>query len=226
MFFCMFLERDNQAGKLICTWKILVLIGIRVQLAINRNTQVRVAIKIQTKWQVPESVAQKEVLLHKQITKACSKVNTASSHIRLIKLLDFFQDQDHFYSVLEWAGGGELFDLIEPDLGLEEDLCHFYFCQLIYSVKFLHENGIAHRDLKPENLLLDEKGNLYISDFGLSTIFQYNGVSRMLTTACGSPVYVAPEVLTGQYHGPAADIWSCGIILFTMLVGSNLCYFI
>jgi serine/threonine-protein kinase CHEK1 len=191
-----------------------------VQLAINRNSQQRVAIKIQSKDQVPDSSMQKEILLHKQITKSCSKLD-ATVPVRLIKLLDFFQDAANYYSVLEWAGGGELFDLIEPDLGLEEDLAHFYFWQLIHSLKFLHDIGIAHRDLKPENLLLDDKGNLCISDFGLSTIYQHQGVSRLLTTPCGSPVYVAPEVLSGQYHGPAADLWSCGIILFAMLVGSK-----
>lgn len=190
-------------------------------MAINRNTQKRVAVKIQSKQKVPEASIQKEVLLHKQITKSCSKLHQITPGVHLIKLLDFFQDAVNYYNVLEYAGGGELFDLIEPDLGLEEDLAHYYFYQLIHSLKFLHSIGIAHRDLKPENLLLDETGNLCISDFGLSTIFQHQGASRMLTTPCGSPVYVAPEVLQGLYHGPAADIWSCGIILFAMLVGSK-----
>lgn len=194
-----------------------------VQLAINQSTQERVAVKILSKENISPSTIQKEIILHKQITKAYQQQfgSLKKSHVHLVQLLDFFQDSSHYYCILEWAGGGELFDLIEPDLGLEEDLAHFYFWQCLNSLSFLHDLGIAHRDMKPENLLLDTAGNLYISDFGLSTLFQHQGTVRFLTTPCGSPVYVAPEVLTGSYHGPAVDVWSCGIILFAMLVGSK-----
>lgn len=91
------------------------------------------------------------------------------------------------------------------------------FQQLIDAVDYCHNRGVYHRDLKPENLLLDGKGNLKVSDFGLSALQKPGG---MLTTACGSPWYVAPELLASKgYEEAAADIWSCGVILFELLAG-------
>jgi len=88
-------------------------------------------------------------------------------------------------------------------------------------MEYLHSRGIAHRDLKPENLLLDANGNLKISDFGLATLFKYKGVTRRLTSACGTPPYVAPEIHCMDYEGPPVDIWSSGIILFALLAGNT-----
>jgi len=79
-------------------------------------------------------------------------------------------------------------------VGVSEDIAHFYFTQLIAGVSYLHGKGVAHRDIKPENMLLDRDGNLKIADFGLAALFQYQGKSKLCTTLCGSPPYVAPEV--------------------------------
>ncbi|CAO2822647.1 unnamed protein product [Amaranthus hypochondriacus] len=93
-----------------------------------------------------------------------------------------------------------------------------YFQQLVDAISHCHRKGVYHRDLKPENLLLDARENLKVSDFGLSALPQ-EGV-KLLYTTCGTPNYVAPEVLNGQgYDGAAADIWSCGIILYVLLAG-------
>lgn len=94
-----------------------------------------------------------------------------------------------------------------------------YFSQLLAGVQYLHEKGIAHRDLKPENLLLDDNDNVKISDFGMATMFRLKGRERLLTTKCGTLPYVAPEVLVEPYSAVPADIWSCGIILVTLLSG-------
>lgn len=109
--------------------------------------------------------------------------------------------------------------MVAPDVGVPEELAHFYFVQLLAGVDYLHKSGIVHRDLKPENLLLDAEGNLKITDFGLSTVFIYQGGRRQLSTACGTPPYSAPEIVLLNYD-ERVDIWSCGIILYVLLVGS------
>ena len=132
---------------------------------------------------------------------------------------------------MELAEGGDLFDKIESDVGVGEDVAHFYFIQLISAVEYMHSKGISHRDIKPENILLDAEGNLKIADFGLAALFQYKGEKKLCVTSCGSPPYTAPEVVTCDarskqrldygYYGDFVDIWSCGVVLFVLLVGNT-----
>ncbi|EEB06637.1 CAMK/CAMKL/CHK1 protein kinase Chk1 [Schizosaccharomyces japonicus yFS275] len=153
-----------------------------------------------------------------------------TSEIQLHKICNNHKNIIHFYAsgdsptwrwiVLEYAQGGDLFDKIEPDVGVDEDVAQFYFAQLMDGIKFMHSKGVAHRDLKPENLLLDFNGNLKISDFGFAALFSYKGKTRLLNSAVGSPPYAAPEIL-GQYDGAKVDVWSCGIILFALLLGTT-----
>jgi len=113
--------------------------------------------------------------------------------------------------------GGELFDHIVKQQRLKEDQACRVFHQLIAGIESMHSKGIAHRDLKPENLLLDDDQNIKIVDFGLSNTFN---AGQFLKTACGSPCYAAPEMISGQEYDPQlADIWSIGIILYAMIVG-------
>ena len=133
---------------------------------------------------------------------------------------------------MELADGGDLFDKIQPDEGVGEVVAHFYFRQLISAVTYMHSMGIAHRDLKPENVLLSEKGDLKLADFGLAALFKKGDEKRLCYTICGSPPYIAPEVVHGRrskrpdvldagYAGNVADIWSCGVVLFVLLVGNT-----
>ena len=134
--------------------------------------------------------------------------------------------------------GGDLFTSILANKRLDENTARSYFQQLIQGLEYCHKENICHRDLKPglillfyyffakfkilENLLLDESGTLKISDFGLSALHkdEANVQSRMLFTSCGSPNYVAPEVIDSLgYEGTAADVWSTGVILYVMLAG-------
>lgn len=132
---------------------------------------------------------------------------------------------------MELAEGGDLFDKIESDVGVGEDIAHLYFTQLISAVTYMHSKGIGHRDIKPENILLSAEGDLKIADFGLATLFEYKGVKKLCKTSCGSPPYTAPEVVTCDtrvakqsdqgYYGDYVDIWSCGVVLFVLLVGNT-----
>lgn len=124
---------------------------------------------------------------------------------------------------------GDLFDKIEADVGVGEDVAHFYFTQLISAVGYVHSRNVAHRDIKPENILLSD-GDLKLADFGLAVLYGHNGQRKPCQTVCGSPPYMAPEVVpkdgftgrrTEPYEGDVADIWSCGIVLFVLLVGNT-----
>lgn len=130
---------------------------------------------------------------------------------------------------MELAEGGDLFDKIEADSGVSEDIAHVYFTQLINAIGYMHSKGVGHRDLKPENILLSADGDLKLADFGMATLFEYGGKRKMAVTLCGSPPYVAPEVLScGAVDGKAkgycadlSDIWSCGVVLFVLLAGNT-----
>ncbi|PQQ11267.1 CBL-interacting serine/threonine-protein kinase 5 [Prunus yedoensis var. nudiflora] len=123
------------------------------------------------------------------------------------------------FFVMEHVTGGELFDKVFEGK-LKEDVARKYFQQLVSAVEFCHARGVSHRDLKPENLLLDENGDLKVSDFGLSALPEHHWSDGMLHTQCGTPAYVAPEILRKkEYDGAKADIWSCGVVLFVFLAG-------
>ncbi|KAG8347927.1 Protein kinase domain [Trypanosoma vivax] len=137
-------------------------------------------------------------------------------HRNIIDLHDVLESTNHYYLVMEFVSGGELFEKIVAAKRFNEPTARRYFQQLIAGVHHCHSKGFAHRDLKPENLLLDANGMLKISDFGLGNRQQ----DVLLHTVCGTPNYVAPEVLVERgYNGLSADIWSCGVILYVMLAG-------
>ena len=118
---------------------------------------------------------------------------------------------------MEYARGGELFEyIVNRKRVREKDACKFLH-QILSGVDYLHKLGICHRDLKPENLLMDDFNNIKIVDFGLSNTYKKG---ECLQTACGSPCYAAPEMVAGKkYDGLAADMWSCGVIIYAMVCG-------
>eukprot|EP00250_Pteridium_aquilinum_P019973 c24649_g1_i1 orf=149-1618(-) len=141
-------------------------------------------------------------------------------HPHVVRILEVMASKRNIYIVLEYVSGGELLDKILEHGKLKEDEARRYFRQLICGVEYCHSRGVYHRDLKPENLLLDENDNLKIIDFGLSALSQQQWDDGLFHTACGSPNYVAPEVMDDKgYEGTPADLWSCGIILYVLLVG-------
>ncbi|KAK4418858.1 CBL-interacting protein kinase [Sesamum alatum] len=141
------------------------------------------------------------------------------SHPNIVQLYEVMASKAKIYFVMEYVRGGELFNKVARGK-MKEDAARKYFQQLISAVDFCHSRGVYHRDLKPENLLLDENGDLKISDFGLSALAESKRQDGLLHTTCGTPAYVAPEVINRRgYDGSKADIWSCGVILFVLLAG-------
>ncbi|GAV74676.1 Pkinase domain-containing protein/NAF domain-containing protein [Cephalotus follicularis] len=140
-------------------------------------------------------------------------------HPNVVELYEVMASKTKIYFIMEYVKGGELFNKVAKGK-LKEDVARAYFQQLISAVDYCHSRGVCHRDLKPENLLLDEQGNLKVSDFGLSALAESKHQDGLLHTTCGTPAYVAPEVINGKgYNGYKADIWSCGVILYVLLAG-------
>ncbi|KAL2338155.1 hypothetical protein Fmac_012601 [Flemingia macrophylla] len=140
-------------------------------------------------------------------------------HPNIVQLFEVMATKSKIYFVMEYVRGGELFNKVAKGR-LKEDVARKYFQQLISAVGFCHARGVYHRDLKPENLLLDENGNLKVSDFGLSAVSDQIRHDGLFHTFCGTPAYVAPEVLARKgYDGAKVDLWSCGVVLFVLMAG-------
>lgn len=185
----------------------------KVKFARNVETGENVAIKILDK---------DKVLKHKMIAQIKREISTMKliRHPNVIRMYEVMASRTKIYIVMELVTGGELFDKIASRGRLKEDDARKYFQQLINAVDYCHSRGVYHRDLKPENLLLDANGTLKVSDFGLSALSQQVREDGLLHTTCGTPNYVAPEVINNKgYDGAKADLWSCGVILFVLMAG-------
>jgi serine/threonine protein kinase len=178
----------------------------------NIATNENVAIKV-----IKKEKLKKERLM-KQIKREVSVMRLVR-HPHIVELKEVMANKAKVFMVVEYVKGGELFAKVAKGK-MEENIARKYFQQLISAVDFCHSRGVTHRDLKPENLLLDENEDLKVSDFGLSALPDQRRSDGMLLTPCGTPAYVAPEVLKKiGYDGSKADIWSCGVILFALLCG-------
>jgi len=136
----------------------------------------------------------------------------------IVQLYYAFQTIDKLYLVLDFMIGGELFFHLRKAQRFTESRAKFYIAEIILSLEYLHSKNIIYRDLKPENVLMDAEGHIKIADFGLSK----QGVSygTKAYTFCGTPEYLAPEILKGQGHDKAVDWWSLGALLYEMLSGA------
>ncbi|KAL9362628.1 hypothetical protein Peur_045413 [Populus x canadensis] len=182
----------------------------KVKHAVDTTNGHQVAIKIMDKNMVMQSDLKNQVQREIRTMKLLH-------HPNIVRIHEVIGSKTKIYMVMEYISGGQLADKLSYAKKLNESEARKIFHQLIDAVDYCHTRGVYHRDLKPENLLLDSKGNLKVSDFGLSA---FHKPASMLTTACGSPCYVAPELIANKgYEGAAADVWSCGIILFELLSG-------
>ncbi|KAI4355823.1 hypothetical protein L6164_004560 [Bauhinia variegata] len=178
----------------------------------NLVTNESVAIKV-----IKKDNLKKERLVN-QIKREVSVMRLVR-HPHIVELKEVMATKGKIFLVMEYVKGGELFSKVAKGK-MKEDVARKYFQQLISAVDFCHSRGVTHRDLKPENLLLDENEDLKVSDFGLSALPEQRRSDGMLVTPCGTPAYVAPEVLKKKgYDGSKADIWSCGVILYALLSG-------
>ncbi|KAD7477838.1 hypothetical protein R6Q59_007497 [Mikania micrantha] len=185
----------------------------KVKFARDSETGEPVALKILDK---------EKVVKHKMAEQIKMEIATMKliKHPNVVRLFEVMGSKTKIFIVLEFVTGGELFDKIVNHGRMYEDEARKYFQQLINAVDYCHSRGVYHRDLKPENLLLDASDNLKVSDFGLSALSRQVRDDGLLHTTCGTPNYVAPEVLNDRgYDGATADLWSCGVILFVLLAG-------
>lgn len=181
----------------------------KVRLAIHNGTGQKVALKI---------ITRKKLISRDMAGRVEREIEYLQllRHPHIIKLYTVIKTPSEIIMVLEYAGG-ELFDYIVQNGRMKEAEARRFFQQMICAVEYCHRHKIVHRDLKPENLLLDENLNVKIADFGLSNIMTDG---NFLKTSCGSPNYAAPEVIGGKlYAGSEVDVWSCGVILYVLLVG-------
>ena len=206
--------QDKSEEKIIGSYQIGKTIGKgtfgKVKLATHIYTKEKVAIKILDKAKMKDENdfqrVQKEISILKKL-----------KHKNIVQMYEIIQTRNNLCLILDYAEGGELFEYISKKTKLTEIESCKLFQDIINGLDYLHQQNIAHRDLKPENLLLDYSKSIKIADFGLSTTYTDN---ILLKTPCGTPSYAPPEMLKGgKYHGMFSDIWSCGIILYAMLVG-------
>ncbi|EGT51474.1 hypothetical protein CAEBREN_07911 [Caenorhabditis brenneri] len=185
----------------------------KVRLATHLLTNQKVAIKIIDKKQLGPDLPRVQ-------TEMDALRNL--SHQNICRLYHYVETDDKFYLVMEYCSGGEMFDYIVRKERLEESEARHFFRQLVSAIAFVHSQGYAHRDLKPENLLLTEDLHLKLIDFGLCAKAETGRIEKHnLQTCCGSPAYAAPELILGlPYKGNEADVWSMGILLYTLLVGA------
>lgn len=169
----------------------------KVKLGIHIPTGEKVAIKILEKAKIKDQADADRVSREIKILKIVH-------HPNVIQLYEIIESTKQLYLIMEYANGGELFDYIVSKGRLKEDEATRFFQQIVAGISYLQKLRISHRDLKPENLLLDDKMNIKIVDFGLSNIYKSG---ELLKTACGSPCYAAPEMIAGKkYHGGKVDI--------------------
>ncbi|XP_043232346.1 serine/threonine-protein kinase MARK2-like isoform X19 [Amphibalanus amphitrite] len=182
----------------------------KVKLAKHLPTGEEVAIKIIDKTQMNPGSLQK---LFREV-----RIMKMLDHPNIVKLYQVIETKKTLYLVMEYASGGEVFDYLVFHGRMKEKEARLKFRQIVSAVQYCHSKRIIHRDLKAENLLLDSQMNIKIADFGFSNEFT---VGSKLDTFCGSPPYAAPELFQGKkYDGPEVDVWSLGVILYTLVSGS------
>ena len=168
--------------------------------------------------------AMKEMLKLRIVTKKCinsvvneQKLLSILSHPFIVNMKFAFQDRDNLYLAMDLMKGGDLRYHINQNITFSEEITKFFVACIITGLEYLHVNLIIHRDIKPENLVLDSKGYIRITDFGVAKILSTDNTKD----SSGTPGYMAPEILNRQSHGIAADYFSLGVIIYEFMMGKR-----
>jgi serine/threonine protein kinase len=182
-----------------------------VWLAIHTQTRLKAAIKV---------ILKSSVLDEDSVTRFTRELNFLRQmrHPFIVEFYEFLEDDSAYYYCMEHAENSSLLRYVTRNGPMTEDLARHYFSQLVSVLEYLHTNlRVCHRDVKAENLLLDRHNNIRVIDFGLSN--QFTSSRPLLNTACGSPPYACPEMIRGHPYTQAVDIWSSGVLLYSLMTG-------
>lgn len=171
--------------------------------------------KANGKYYAIKAIDKKDLLSRRQVEHVHNEREVLSivSHPFLIKFWGTFQSETHVFFVMDYVPGGELFRLIK-NKKLKEEEARFYIAEVTLAIEYLHSINVAYRDLKPENILLDQRGHVKITDFGFA-----KQVKDVTWTVCGTPDYLAPEIIRSKGYTKAVDWWGLGVLIFELLAG-------
>ncbi|KAJ1569247.1 camp-dependent protein kinase catalytic subunit [Cladochytrium tenue] len=174
-----------------------------------------VALKVLRKSDVVKLKQVEHTLDEKRILSSLSSSSNGGERCPfIVDLIGTFIDTSHLYLVLEYVAGGELFSLLRRWEKFEDAVARFYAAEVVVAFKYLHDHDVVYRDLKPENLLIDARGHIKITDFGFA-----KKVTTETWTLCGTPDYLAPEIIQSRGYGKAVDWWALGILVYEMIAG-------
>mmetsp|Transcript_548 Transcript_548/g.1318 ORF Transcript_548/g.1318 Transcript_548/m.1318 type:complete len:554 (+) Transcript_548:251-1912(+) len=195
----------------------------KVYRACHKATGYTVAIKTLEKTRIEQQKMTDKVIRE---TKILQLLSEGKGHPHVVRLHEFIETEKKFYMVLDYCPGGDFFDFLAYRGSVTEDEARALFLQILSGIEYCHNNNVVHRDLKPENLLIDGDCNVKIADFSLANTVQLINTPQdiffeKLKTSCGSPNYAAPEIVSGvEYSGFLVDIWSLGVILYSLICGT------
>lgn len=172
--------------------------------------------KINEKYYAIKAINKKDLITRRQLDHAQNERYILSSvrHPFVVKLWGTFQTETHVFLVMDYISGGELFRMLRKNKKFTEDQTRFYAAEVMLAIEYLHTLDIAYRDIKPENILIDQRGHVKLTDFGFAKI-----VPCTTWTVCGTPDYLAPEIIRSQGYTKAVDWWGLGVLIYEMLTG-------